>query len=147
MMNLHANKINPLKLLQMLPGDIIAQDLSLFLSRAVHESEQHAKSISLAKNMSKNERLQVEYELNCVTKERRATLQQNHRCGVCGKRILPQSAKAIYPDNSIFHLSCVRSDMNVHPITRRDFRVEPVDRLCYQTVRQDGQQRVMVRPK
>lgn len=142
--NIHATKINPLKLLTLVPDDIYTQDIALFLARSVRESEYHTKSVSVYKNLSRGANLQLEHELSCISRERRVSVGHNTRCGVCSKRIAPTQTRSIFPDNSVFHLSCIQGNNRVHPVTKRDFLIDPVDKLYYRQMRSSIDSSVIV---
>ncbi|KAH9360728.1 hypothetical protein HPB48_020207 [Haemaphysalis longicornis] len=100
----HVKEIDPLRALQMLPGDVLVSDVRDFLREVLDKGTKELHAAGLQRSLLFAEHLQVKER--CIrAKSLKLTLTELDACCVCQKRI-GRSAFARYPDGAIVHYSC-----------------------------------------
>ncbi|XP_075549963.1 vacuolar protein sorting 39 [Dermacentor variabilis] len=100
----HVKEIDPLRALQMLPGDVLVEDVRGFLREVLDRCTKELHAAGLQRSLLFAEHLQVKER--CVrVKSLKITLTELDVCCVCQKRI-GSSAFARYPDGAVVHYSC-----------------------------------------
>eukprot|EP01064_Diplonema_japonicum_P020951 TRINITY_DN30502_c0_g1_i1.p1 TRINITY_DN30502_c0_g1~~TRINITY_DN30502_c0_g1_i1.p1 ORF type:complete len:923 (+),score=240.94 TRINITY_DN30502_c0_g1_i1:49-2769(+) len=129
LLKMHADKINCLKAIKMLPPHTKLHSISDWISKVLREASVQSRERKIYKNLCKSEHHQVSVQL--VHKQRvKCTIQQNTVCAVCKTKI-GNSVTAYYPNKVIVHKICATKQggsLNVCPVTKRVF--SPLDEFC-----------------
>ncbi|XP_077303016.1 vacuolar protein sorting 39 [Arctopsyche grandis] len=101
----HADKIDPLKVLLALPDSVPISRLKKFLEIAVQKQLINRRRMQVLKGLLYAENLQVQ-ELKMIHESQSVVVADYNVCPVCKKRFGNQSAFVRYPNGDIVHYSC-----------------------------------------
>ncbi|XP_043251331.1 vam6/Vps39-like protein [Colletes gigas] len=101
----HASRIDPLKVLDILPDTIPIGRIKHFLEVSLHETFIAKRRVQVLKSLLCAEHLQVQ-EQRMYYESHNVLMTEFNICPVCKKRFGNQSAFARYPNGDIVHYSC-----------------------------------------
>lgn len=100
----HFDKIDIIKVLQLLPDDIPLSDLELYLRELLRDHVQLRRRMLVMKNLAKSENLQLK-EQYILERQRSVKIKMNRTCPVC-KKAIGNSAFALDPYGVVTHFVC-----------------------------------------
>lgn len=115
----HHQKIDVIKALRLLPGDVPVTKLNRFLESVLRSHVTKRRTLQVTKNLSKSEHLQVQEK--CIQERKRVVkIKTGRLCQVCN-RPLGLSAFACYPNDIVVHYVCTKNNIHVCPVTGKQF--------------------------
>lgn len=105
LLEVHATKLDPYAVLQLLPGDIPLNRLQPFLETALHHSLERRRNNQVLKGLLYASNLQLQ-EQRMHLESRSVLVSEFSVCPVCSKKFTNQSAFVRYPNGTIVHYSC-----------------------------------------
>jgi tetratricopeptide (TPR) repeat protein len=115
----HYTQIDLIKALRLLPSNMEAVKLSKFLESVLRCHVTKRRTLQINKNLSRSENLQVQ-EKYIKERKRVVKIKPDKKCQVC-HRPLGLSAFACYPNGVLVHYVCTKNNVNVCPVTNRNF--------------------------
>eukprot|EP01080_Neovahlkampfia_damariscottae_P001204 gene1204-11294_t len=115
------DKINSIKVLELLPNDISIKNLNQYYSLVFRKQNEKKRELQILKNLSKIENLQIKQDLVHET-SRYVLIKQNRICQICHKNIGTR-VFLWYPNGTIIHKMCSK-DETICPITGTKFLKE-----------------------
>ncbi|XP_055309525.1 vam6/Vps39-like protein [Sitodiplosis mosellana] len=101
----HAIKLNPFRVLQILPNDIPIVRLRPFLETALHHSLERRRNNQLLKGLLYASNIQLQ-EQRMNVEARSILVSEFSVCPACSKKFMNQSAFVRHPNGTIVHYSC-----------------------------------------
>jgi Vam6/Vps39-like protein vacuolar protein sorting-associated protein 39 len=117
----YSDKIDPLKVLELLPNHIPLKSLNSYYSLVFRNQNQKRREIQILKNLTKIENLQIKEE-NVKETSKYVLIKPNKICPICHKNIGTRVFHW-YPNGTICHMMCSK-DLNVCPVTGTQFLKE-----------------------
>nr|XP_023015227.1 vam6/Vps39-like protein isoform X1 [Leptinotarsa decemlineata] len=101
----HANHMNPLEALAILPDSVPVSRINKFLSIALQRVIKERRNMQLMKGLLYAEHLQCQ-EVKLALQSQHVLVTEMNVCPVCKKRFGNQSALVRYPNGDVVHYSC-----------------------------------------
>lgn len=101
----HANRINPLSALAILPDNVQVSRIQKFLQVALHTQLLERRRVQLLRRLLYAEHLQCQ-EMRVNLQSQSVLVTELNVCPVCKKRFGNQSALVRHPNGDVVHYSC-----------------------------------------
>ena len=126
-LKMHAKNIDPMKVLSLLPEDLLVGKIGDFLRQAMQASTDRLRNTMIIYNMSKIRHIHTKVAFAKGNSRRVVVGEDNCICPVCDKAIDATSVFVVLPDLSYVHFKCSnKNNINMHPTTGRNFVNLPV---------------------
>ncbi|KAL0486399.1 hypothetical protein AKO1_001383 [Acrasis kona] len=124
-MNRYARELDPLKVLEIAPSHINTKALYSFITQSVRFAVSNRNNAKISCHLAESEHRMTADVMNNA-RRRKSVIQKETKCPVCNKSI-GNSVVCVYPDQTAVHFSCHNSNININPVTGRNFLREPVN--------------------
>ncbi|KAJ3447642.1 cnh domain containing [Anaeramoeba flamelloides] len=118
--NKHFTKINPLKVIQILPKDLNLSEILVYLKLIIQNNTEIKRRLTITKNLQKSAHLNLRAKITKKSKKC-ICIDQNVLCQVCGKRI-GDSIIGLFPNGVYTHMSCIQNK-HICPKTNENFSI------------------------
>eukprot|EP01059_Diplonema_ambulator_P034812 TRINITY_DN7995_c0_g2_i2.p1 TRINITY_DN7995_c0_g2~~TRINITY_DN7995_c0_g2_i2.p1 ORF type:complete len:510 (+),score=203.18 TRINITY_DN7995_c0_g2_i2:137-1666(+) len=129
LLKLHADKINCLKALKMLPPHTKLHSIHEWIIKVLRDASIKQRETKVYMNLCKSEHHQVAVQ-RVIRQKEKCVVHPHTVCAVCKSKI-GNSVIAYYPNKVLVHKSCATKQggsVNVCPVTKRAF--SPLDDYC-----------------